>query len=451
MAAEDLKIELKPGTPRRVRSGDREHVRHAFGIHLWTRVAQPRSRLPAYTWALVLLAWLLPLSGLGSDPVVIVLSWDGTRHDYPERTSLPGLERMEREGARASRLVPVFPASTFPNHVTLATGTYVDRHGIVANRFQDRERGRFDYSNDASWLEAEPLWVAAERQGIRAAVFFWVGSQTDWNGVGASYRKSRFDGRVPESKKVDQTLAWLDLPDEKRPRLILSWWHGADSVGHRRGPEDREVARQLARQDQQLVRLLAGLDKRSAWSNTTLFVVSDHGMAGATRSIDLVGVLRREGIGVRAFNGGGTAYLLLKDRRQRGRALEVLARMENIEAYASEDMPAGLRGHHPRRSGDIVVLTRPPYTFSRLSWAQRRLGWLVGAHGTHGYTPDQPDMGAIFYALGRGVPRGAKLGEVRALDLAASVARLLGIDPPRDSEGQPISGLRYEATEVEGP
>ena len=125
--------------------------------------------------------------------------------------------------------------------------------------------------------------------------------------------------------------------------------------------------------------------------------------------------------------------------------------MENIEAYASEDMPARLRGYHSRRSGDIVVLTRPPYTFSRLSWTKRWLAWLAGAHGTHGYAPDQPEMGAIFYALGRGVPPGVELGEVRAIDLAATVARLLGIAPPRDSEGQPLSGLRYEATEVEGP
>ena len=59
-------------------------------------------------------------------PTVIVLSWDGTRADYPERTALPALERLAREGTRAS-LIPVFPASTFPNHVSLATGTYVLR------------------------------------------------------------------------------------------------------------------------------------------------------------------------------------------------------------------------------------------------------------------------------------------------------------------------------------
>jgi predicted AlkP superfamily pyrophosphatase or phosphodiesterase len=191
---------------------------------------------------------------------VIVLSWDGTRWDYPDRIELPALDRLAREGVRAERMIPVFPASTFPNHVSLATGTYVDRHGIVANRFRDTDRGTYSYSDDASWIEAEPVWVTAERQGVRAASFFWVGAQTDWNGVGATHRVTPFSSRTPESKKVDQILDWLDLPEPERPHLILSWWHGADSVGHRYGPDHARVARALTGQDAELERLLRGLD-----------------------------------------------------------------------------------------------------------------------------------------------------------------------------------------------
>ena len=119
------------------------------------------------------LAFVLLLSGAAAaappePPVVIVLSWDGTRYDYPERAQTLALARMQRDGARADRLTPVFPSSTFPNHVSLATGTYVDRHGIIGNRFKDDAGRVFDYSNDASWIAAEPLWIAAERQGVRS-------------------------------------------------------------------------------------------------------------------------------------------------------------------------------------------------------------------------------------------------------------------------------------------
>ncbi len=375
----------------------------------------------------------LPLQALAAEPIVIVLSWDGVRHDYPERAETPALDRMARAGARAARLVPVFPSNTFPNHVALATGTYVDRHGIVGNVFRDSERGRFSYSNDASWIEAEPLWAAAERQGVRAAAFFWVGSETDWNGRGASYRRTPFDTEVPESEKVDQILAWLDLPEESRPRLIMSWWHGADHVGHERGPDDGQIPRQLARQDRELGRLLAGLDLRALWERTTLFVVSDHGMSRATEAVDVRARLEEHGISAAVISAGGSGYVFLEDPSQRDEAIEHLTRLEGVRAHAGGGLPAALRAYHPRRSGDVVVITEPPRAVSARS--------LAGGRGMHGYLPQHPDMAAIFYAMGRGIPAGLAPDSVRAIDLAATVSALLAIEPPAASEGRVLPGL----------
>ncbi|NIM71491.1 MAG: alkaline phosphatase family protein, partial [Xanthomonadales bacterium] len=53
--------------------------------------------------------------------------------------------------------------------VSLATGTHPDRHGIVGNHFVDRQRGAFRMGSDANWVLAEPIWIAAERQGVVAA------------------------------------------------------------------------------------------------------------------------------------------------------------------------------------------------------------------------------------------------------------------------------------------
>ncbi|HIE90114.1 MAG TPA: hypothetical protein EYP91_25365 [Gammaproteobacteria bacterium] len=68
------------------------------------------------------------------------------------------------------------------------------RTTLVDNVFFEREKGLFSYRNNADWMTAEPLWVTAERQRIIAAVYFWVGSETDWQGTGASYRMAPFDG-----------------------------------------------------------------------------------------------------------------------------------------------------------------------------------------------------------------------------------------------------------------
>ena len=371
---------------------------------------------------------------------MIVLSWDGTRHDYPERTATPALDRLEREGARAGGLVPVFPSNTFPNHVALATGTHPDRHGIVGNRFVDAKKGRFSYSNDASWIAAEPVWIAAERQGVRAATFFWVGSETEWNGAAATYRMTPFDSGVPESAKVDQIVAWLDLPAKQRPRLILTWWHGADHVGHERGPDDPGVEAALREQDAELGRLLAALDERKAWADTTLFVVSDHGMAQVTRAVDPIPVLRGEGIRATLVRAGGAAYVWLAEPGQQQRALGLLRGIEGVQAAPSDEMPDGLRSFFPGRSGHITLWLEPPAVFAKTGLLARSPGG-----GQHGFTPEHREMHAIFYAMGRGVPAGLRPERVHAIDLAATVCGLLGIEPPRDSEGRAVPGIQPPA------
>jgi predicted AlkP superfamily pyrophosphatase or phosphodiesterase len=368
-------------------------------------------------------------------PVVIVLSFDGVRHDDLDHGPLPAFERIAREGARADALVPVFPSTTFPNHVTLATGAPADVHGIVGNKFEDAALGKFDYDNDARFLDAEPLWAAAERQGVPAAVFFWVGSETDWRGVGARYRKAPFDSELGEAAKVEQILAWLDLPEAERPGLVMSWWHGADHAGHAHGPGSSEARAALRGQDALLGKLLAGLDARKAWGETTLLVVSDHGMTAYTKTLDVRELLAEAGVRARVIHALATAQIHLSRPEQAERAVAVLRAVPGLAAWRRDEIPEALRYRHPR-VGDVLALADPPLALIPGSDPSARFGGLarlVGhAFGAHGYDP------ARFLALGRGVAPGVRLPKLRAIDVAPTAAKLLGIAPPAQSEGAAI-------------
>lgn len=384
-----------------------------------------------------------PTSIRAEEPIVIVLSWDGVRHDYLDRAHFPALKRMEQQGIRAERLIPVFPSNTFPNHVALATGTHADRHGIVNNVFRDSERGLYDYSKEADWLDAEPIWSAAERQGVRAATFFWVGSETDWSGTGATFRMTPFDGDIGEAEKVDQIVAWLDLPAARRPGLIMAWWHGADGVGHVKGPNHPGIVDQLARQDAHLARLLAEIDDLDIWDHTTLMVVSDHGMTEVNEIIEVRGPLENAGINAEVISAAATATVFLKDPTTQPEALRVLRDIPEVVVYAAEDLPAELRIRHPSRNGDLMLITTPPRTFFQPGLL-RSVGHYIGGIlfdwklGMHGYTTDHPDMGAILLAMGRGVPKGVRIGPVDNIQVAPTIAKLLGIAPPAQAEGSPI-------------
>ncbi len=398
---------------------------------------------------LVALLWL-PLTAAAQsstasagDPIVVVLSWDGMRHDYPDLADFPALERLEAEGVRARRLTPVFPSDTFPGHVSLATGTYPDRHGIIDNVFLDREKGRYSYSPDANWIEAEPLWTATERQGVKTATYFWVGSETDWHGLGTSYRVAPFDSKRPESAKVDQILEWLALPDPERPGLIMSYWAGADHVGHDDGPGSPDLIPQIRGQDMQLGRLLAGIDALGLWPRTTLMLVSDHGMTAVTRYLNLQGAFDDAGIGAVVI-GAAVAQIYLTgpadDEAVQTTLASFLADVPGSAFYRRQDLPDEFRLRRPNRVGDWVAVLPPPYAFrpGTESWLRRIAIFFGREYGMHGYDPKLPDMGGVFYAMGRGVPADLALDDVRQVDVAATVATLLSVEPPAQSEGQPI-------------
>ncbi len=90
-------------------------------------------------------------------------------------------------------------------------------------------------------------------------------------------------------------------------------------------------------------------------------------------------------------------------------------------------------------------MAEPPHTLERPAGFEgvmmdvlQRFGV---SFGMHGYDPALPEMGGVFMAMGRGIPSDLELPEVRQIDVAATVAHLLGIEPPLQSEGRPVAGI----------
>jgi predicted AlkP superfamily pyrophosphatase or phosphodiesterase len=398
------------------------------------------TRIHGFAWLLLaLVAASVALGGAvreaRAEPArsVIMISLDGTTPADVVAAELTTLSALVRRGAVATHLVPVFPTNTFPNHVSLVTGVLPAVHGIVNNVFIDPQRGLFRYSNDPTWLEVEPLWAIASRHGVVSAAYHWVGSEGPWrNGHGPRYWKP-FDAATPEAEKVEQILAWLDIESPaERPRLITSWFRGADRSGHHLGPGSSEVHASLRRQDRALARLVAGLEERAAFESTTLLVVSDHGMAPVTRNVDLKAALRAAGIEAHAFGGGGLATVSVP-----GGDDDVAKVVEVAGSLGLAARRPGAASGDPSlaspRFGDVIVLAPVGTAISGASGAPMR--------GAHGYPPDEPDMGALLIAAGHGIVPGSRLGGVRTLDVAPTLLAWLGIPPPGWMQGRPIAGL----------
>ena len=376
----------------------------------------------------VLLCLLVVSAGVFAEKesTVIVISMDGVRHDISENNDLDAFKRMEKNGVRAEYLIPVYQSTTYPAHVSLATGVYPDKHGILHNSFFDKVKGRFSYDADANWLNVPPIWVLAEQQNIRSAVFFWVGSETNWNNIGASYRKAPFDASIKEEVKIEQILNWLDMNDEQRPRLIMSYWDGTDELAHQQGPISDDISQQMARQNKLLTSLLSEIDKREAWDYVTIFVVSDHGMTAVNNYINLKGLLYESRIAARLSEGPAVSHLFLKEEDV-DNAFQFFKSQPHIIAFKKEDLPETWRMNHPTRTGDIILATEAPNMFS--SYGR--------PNGMHGYSPDMNDMHAIFYGMGAGI-KPQQLGPVHQVDLMPTISKILGIKIPHAIDGKAL-------------
>ena len=99
---------------------------------------------------------------------VVLLSLDGASTDELHRLyqggafASGGFARFFQEGQVADRLIPVNPALTAPNHVSLAAGYPAERTGIVGNIFH-RPGAPFleTVSGFAAPIDTETLWEAS--------------------------------------------------------------------------------------------------------------------------------------------------------------------------------------------------------------------------------------------------------------------------------------------------
>ncbi|SVD74134.1 uncharacterized protein METZ01_LOCUS426988, partial [marine metagenome] len=183
-----------------------------------------------------------------------MVSFDGFRYDYMNWTETPNFDYVEKNGVKADGLIPVFPSLTFPNHYAIATGAYAGTHNITGNSFYDKnlQQNYSMYDRDAvrdpRFYKSEPIWVTAERQGIKTASFFWVGTEAPIRGVSPSIFKY-YDGDISFETRVDSVISWFQLKEHQRPHLILLYFSEPDHTGHEYGVDKDKMIESVIKMD----------------------------------------------------------------------------------------------------------------------------------------------------------------------------------------------------------
>ncbi|CAN9319602.1 unnamed protein product [Alternaria alternata] len=388
-------------------------------------------------------------------PTTILISLDGFRADFLFRNLTPTLNQFVQEGISPKYMMPSFPSVTFPNHYTMATGMYPEAHGVVGNTFWDPELQQEFYYTDpdrslqAHWWGGEPLWVTAEKQGVRTAVHMWPGSEADILHQEIAY-VDKYNGSEVLASKVDRIMSLLDVPGPRdvgakanapRPQLIAAYVPDVDGDGHRYGPNSTEIRKTIASADAMVGGILSGLQARNLTNIVNVIVVSDHGMAttDVTRLIqleDLVDTKELEhtdgwplyGLRPRDPDSLHRLYNQIKQRTREN---------PNVDVYLrDEDMP---ERYHFSRNKRIAPLWIVPKT----GWAivtrdefdveagKKKGGQVYHPRGLHGYDFEHPLMRAVFIAQGPAFPHtpGSRMHPFQNIELYNIVCDTLGLTP----------------------
>jgi 2',3'-cyclic-nucleotide 2'-phosphodiesterase (5'-nucleotidase family) len=116
---------------------------------------------------------------------------------------------------------------------------------------------------------------------------------------------------------------------------------------------------------------------------------------------------------------------------------QVILKIMNKEELRNVD---GTDALNPNRSGDVVVVSRPPYQFDAATAGQDIA--FSQFFGQHGYLPNlvnlkrDVNMHGTFVASGPGIKHRSDVKGVRAIDVAPTLAFVMGIPGPQNARGK---------------
>jgi predicted AlkP superfamily pyrophosphatase or phosphodiesterase len=403
---------------------------------------------------------------------VIVISLDGFPAyalDDP-RLPIPTLRQLAREGAVAASMRPVNPSVTWPNHTAIVTGVEPSEHQVLYNGillpFDSGARPSVEpWRDKEQMVHAQTIYDAAYEAGLTTAQVDWV----------AIYKAKTITWQFPEIPDPDgsierelisagtvtaeqlrtfeaSTQAWQDeiwtaaaedILEKHKPNLLLFHLLTLDNTNHEYGPMTDASLTAMAFLDAQVKRIVDLLKCSGLSKDATLIIVSDHGFRTYKNKIHPNVLLRKHGLmsgtpdhpkaEAWIMTEGGAAMVHVANPARRAELVPELRRLftgaEGIKGvYGVEDF-ARLGLPTPMQSDqgpDLMLAAKPDYMFSSESEGDFITHGSVG--GTHGYLNSDPKMQAIFIAWGAGIPKGVQLGTISNLDVAPTVAALLGIE-----------------------
>jgi alkaline phosphatase D len=387
---------------------------------------------------------LFSCSSEEQDSIVIMIGIDGLQAQAIDRVPAPNLLALAAQGVRAESMIPVMPTKTFVNFYSLATGLYPKHHGIISNYPYDRKLSRaFDQKTSPQepvWWGGEPIWTTAEKQGVKAGTYFWVGSEVAINDVRPTYWKP-YQKSKAYNERIDEVLALLALPKKQRLRLVTLYFSAVDTAVHEFGVGSLEEREAVAKVDRHIGDLIAGIRELGLENVTNIVVVSDHGMANMAdeRVINIDEAIDLSPFIVPAWDKtGGPLYgafiNLYGTQNDVDNAFKKLNGFHpKMQVLRRDDLPQNYHFNHPDRGPDLMLLAESGWSIyaSENKLKPVPMGVVKRSVANHGYDNLHPSMQATFIAAGPAFAENKSVKPFENIEVYGLIACALNIVPAR--------------------
>ena len=417
-----------------------------------------------------------------------MISIDGFRPEmYLDATrdglALPNIQALRSGGSSAEGVEVAHPSLTYVSHTSLATGVRPARHGVVSNTKFDPPSGSPQWYYEAAALKVPAVWDRAKAAGLKTAGASWPVT------VGA-----RIDVLFPESNQAPPDSTWLararaestpGLVDAvvkelggfgendnrnavqrdrftaavaahiirvERPNLLMIHLMETDTAQHADGPGSPAARDAIQHIDAHVGAMMRAVDEAGIRARTTFLVTGDHGFSRVHTLIQ-PNVILRDGGWLTTDTRGRVATwqaashataIRLKDPSDHALAARIEARFREEAAgryhgifRVTSRAELDALGAYP----EAAFFVEPAEGYYATDGVMNDAVLVAATRfGAHGFLPTDARMHTGFIAAGAGVRDGVPLPLLRQIDIAPTIARLLGFAMP-DVDGVPIVGV----------
>lgn len=393
----------------------------------------------------------------------------------------PTLALLAELGVAAERVDPVSPPASYPAHASLATGRPPREHGIVADQRLGEHGVRRERASHASLLRAPALWQVAAERGLAVAALDWPTTEgagieslvpdvvatrpgEGWASLAAAAATPPLAARI---RDADAGGAALGRPGAERdallvdlacqllggprpPALLLLRLTSTEAALRGSGPASAAAREALAGADAEVARLVACTADAGLLSAAAFAVAGDRALHPVHTLIRPNALLAQARL-LTADAGGSVSRWSAVSRSNGGSAF-VYAKGEALALEAR-----GVLGDVARRTGAFRVVSAdemirlgadpeawfglealPGFAFA--DSASPPIQVPSPARAANGRLVEDRPATPGFVAFGRGVRRGVRVPRMSQLDVAPTLASLLGL-PFERVEGRVLVGL----------